>query len=283
MARFAFPLAIVCTSAVTALPAAVAGPYIETGHAPSAMVGWASEIDEIDRGPMDAADPLGGDASFGDPENALGSTAGNDVYDVVSLGDGGFASMFFELGISNGQGDDFAVFENGFYTDEGLFAELAFVEVSSNGIDFARFPAVSLTPGPVGSVGLQGVIDPTDVHNLAGRQPLGLGTGFDLSEISADALVIAQIVDLEDIRYVRVVDVVGDGSTVDARVPPSPVYDPYPTDFAAGGFDLQAIGVMHLPEPDSRAMLPAGAALLLRLAKRRARLARAVRHSSPGA
>src|SRR5262249_33764214 len=156
------------------------------------------------------------------------------------------------------------VFENAFFAPDGLFAELAFVEVSSNGADFARFDAVSLTPAQPGSFG---AIDPTDVSNLAGKQPIDLGTGFDLAQLAGHPLVTAQILDLDEVRYVRVVDVVGNGSTFDAQDPEHAVFDPYPTAFSSGGFDLQAVGVLHVPEPGAAVSLASGAVLLLQLAR----------------
>jgi hypothetical protein len=49
-------------------------------------------------------------------------------------------------------------------------------------------------------------------------------------------------VDLQNIGFVRVVDMIGDGSETDSFG--NPIYDPYPTTGSAG-FDLDAIGVMH--------------------------------------
>jgi hypothetical protein len=136
------------------------------------------------------------------------------------------------------------VFENGFGFLGGLFGELAFVEVGTNGLDFARFAATTLNPFPVAAFD---PIDPSDHHGLAGRHPLGFGTGFDLEALAADPLVLSGAVDLLDIRYVRIVDVVGDGSFVDDEG--RPIYDPYPTAFAAGGFDLEAVGAVYVFEP----------------------------------
>jgi len=226
-----------------------AGPYTERGYAPSEVTAWATEVDSFDRGPLDIANPGGGDASFGAPENALGP-ATNDVYDVFSLGDGGFITFYVAGGIHDGPGDDFAVFENGFYAPGGLYGELAFVEVSSNGVDFVRFPATCLRSTAVAG---GGTIDPTDYHNLAGKHPLNRGTGFDLAELG-----------LSSVSYVRLVDVIGNGSTFDAAG--RKVYDPYPTAYASGGFDADALAV---PEPDPSAALAAGALAVSALALRR--------------
>jgi hypothetical protein len=156
------------------------------------------------------------------------------------------------------------VYENGFFAPGGLYGELAFVEVSSNGVDFARFPAACLRATPVAG---GGVIDPTDYHNLAGKHPLNQGTGFDLAELAAHPLVAAGKLDLARVAYVRLVDVIGNGSTLDAAN--RPVYDPYPTPFESGGFDADAVGVLHLPEPDRAAGLFAGSLALRVLLRRR--------------
>lgn len=246
---------------------ALAGPYTESGHAPSAMLEWAAEVEDFVRGPLDIAQPGGGNASHGQPEDALGPASGTDVLDTVSLGDGGSITLFFPGGIADAPGDDFAVFENAFYSVEGLFGELAFVEVSSNGSDYARFDPISLIAAPVPAFGS---FDPTDVRSLAGKQPIDRGTGFDLTALAGHPLVTSQLLDLQDVAYVRVVDVVGDGSRLDSLG--QPIYDPYPTPFAEGGFDLQGIGVLHpVPEPEAAASLVAGAIAMMFIDRSRAR------------
>jgi hypothetical protein len=245
---------------------ASAGPFSDPGHPPESMLSWATEVDEFVRGPMDAAMPGLGLASFGFPENTLGE-AFLVSFDVVSLGDGGWITLYFGAGIEDGAGDDFAVYENGFYAPGGFFGEFAFVEVSTNGVDFVRFAAESLQGFPV-----EGgeVVDPTDYGNFAGDQVSGLGTGFDLAELSSDALVVSGLLDLSDVRYVRIVDVVGDGSTLDHWG--LPVYDPYPTAFSSGGFDLEAVGVLNeAPEPAFSSALGMGALALAFAARRRSR------------
>lgn len=260
---------LILASAVLGSGPAVAGPYDEPGHDPLDMQAWATEVVGLVRGPMDVAQPELGLASFGTPELALGAATG-DSLDVVSLGDGGLLTLFFESGIGDGPGNDFAVWENGFFGPSGLFAELAFVEVSSNGVDFVRFEAISLRDTPVG--GFE-AIDPTDDRNLAGDQPIDLGTGFDLSELHQTS---PALLDLNDVRYVRVVDVIGNGSTFDAEG--WPIYDPYSTAFASGGFDLQAVGVIHpAPEPGSVALLATGIAGLVSLARHRGPSGRCLR------
>jgi hypothetical protein len=250
---------------------ALAGPYTASGHSPGAMIDWAREVVAFTRGPLDIVSPGGGNASFGLPEYALGPATG-DTFDVVSLGDGGSITLAFDFGIGDHPGDDFAVFENGFQSPNGFFGEFAFVEVSSNGSDFARFPAIALQAIPVPD---GGTVDPTDYANLAGRHALGVGTGFDLADLAEHPLAIGGQLDLSDVAYVRIVDVIGDGSTLDDDG--EPVYDPYPTAYAVGGHDLEAVGVIHAPEADGRAMFFAAASFLGVLSRRRKPACRAPR------
>jgi len=233
---------------------AAAGPYTEAGYDPSLMAAWASSVVEVVRGPMDVAQPGLGNAGFGAETNALGPS-GSGPFDVVSLGDGGHITLHFDTGIGDGPGDDFAVYENGFWTLDGLFAELAFVEVSTDGVVFQRFDSTSLRTTPVSGPNGE-VVDPTDYHNFAGKHARGEGTGFDLAELG-----------LGGVSYVRFVDAIGDGSTQDHLG--AAVYDPYQTPFDSGGFDLDAVGVLHLPEPGGAALLGSGLATLVGLARRR--------------
>jgi hypothetical protein len=274
MRRIAALAAAWCTFAAAS---AAAGPYTEAGYDSSLMVAWATEVEAIVRGPVHIANPGLGLASFGSPELALGPANDDpdDPYDVVSLGDGGSLTLYFETGIGDGPGDDFAVYENGFFVPSagGLHAELAFVEVSSDGASFARFPATSLNGVPVASFD---TLDPSDYHNLAGKHELTLGTGFDLDDLAGDPLVSSGALLLHDVRYVRLIDVVGDGSRLDRLA--NPIYDPYSTPFPAGGFDAEAVGVLHeAPEPGAIGMLAAGSGLLAVLSRRRAHARRCAR------
>lgn len=202
---------------------------------------WATEI-VVERGYLNKADTnyfLDGTnrASFGQDSFALGP-ASVGTYDVVSLGDGGVATLKFGVAISNGPGFDFAVFENSF-TDS--FLELAFVEVSSDGEHFYRFPSISNT-SVVSQIGSFSSIDARNIHNLAGKYRGGYGTPFDLEELDD-----AEFLDKNYIVYVRIVDVVGSIlesiATVDSEG--HIVNDPFPTPFETGGFDLDAIGVIN--------------------------------------
>jgi len=117
------------------------------------FLAWATGVDLV-RGMADISDPTKGYASYGTPEVALGM-AGNGV---VSLGDGGVATLTFDAPIANGDGYDFAVFENSF---SDTFLELGFVEVSSDGDNFFRFDAVSETQTDT-QVGGFGSVDTTN-------------------------------------------------------------------------------------------------------------------------
>jgi hypothetical protein len=175
---------------------------------------------------------------------------------VVSLGDGGSITLGFDYAIANGVGPDFCVFENGFGVGERVFGELAYVEVSSNGTDFFRFPSVSLTPADPAAgdqVPTFGTIDPTDVHNLAGKHGAMTGTPFDLAELAG----ISPLLNVNRVTCVRITDVVGRIDTAGGYVPAldslgNAINDPYPTPFTSGGFDLDAVGVLQMgivPEP----------------------------------
>ncbi|RYM36111.1 T9SS type A sorting domain-containing protein [Brumimicrobium glaciale] len=204
------------------------------------FVGWATNV-EIERGFIDISDTTvyydgSNKATFGSPANAIGS-ASNITTDCVSLGDSGIAIVTFDSPIFNGSGPDFAVFENGL---SNTFLELGHVEVSSDGINYVRFPSHSETQTntPIGSFGM---LEPTYLHNLAGKYKVGFGTPFDLEELK-DSLAL----DITHISHVKIIDVVGalDGSgTMDAYG--NKINDPYPTPFASGGFDLNAVGVIH--------------------------------------
>ena len=201
------------------------------------FVAWATSV-VLTRGPQDISNPNSPLASFGEETNAIGPATPNNSMDAVSLGDGGSALVTFERPIQNGEGPDFAVFENDI---NGGFLELAFVEVSSDGVHFVRFPATSLTQTET-QTGSFALTDPTFINNLAGKFQIGYGTPFDLEELADSANI-----NIDSIVYVRIIDVVGNidpqYATYDAFG--HIVNDPWPTDFASCGFDLTGVGVIH--------------------------------------
>lgn len=208
----------------------------------SVFIGWATGINVV-RGPQDIANPTGPLATTGDPNNALGGPTGTGV---VCLGDGGSATLTFGFPIANGPGFDFAVFENGF---SDTFLELAFVEVSSDGINFFRFPSHSETQTAT-QVGGFGAVDCRYINNLAGKYRANFGTPFDLSDIPNNALL-----DKDNITHVKIIDVIGTINPLYATHDShgNIVNDPYPTPFGSSGFDLNGIGVINkrtLSNPD---------------------------------
>jgi hypothetical protein len=195
---------------------------------------WAS-ASSIVRGNQDITDSSLGLTSVGTNNSA---TEKSGINGVVSLGDGGIATLTFNSFITNGNGADFAVFENSFSDD---FLELAFVEVSSDGINFYRFEAVSLTSTEVQTEGF-GLTDPTNIYNLAGKYRAQYGTPFDLEE-----LIGITGLNVNAISHVRIIDVIGNINSTYASSDSQGhiINDPWPTPFASGGFDLDAVGVIN--------------------------------------
>lgn len=200
----------------------------------SALIGWATEA-TITRGYLNIQNPGLGTASYGTEADALGYPDGTAV---VSLGDGGEAVLNFQSPIINGTGPDFAVFENGFADH---YMEFAFVEVSSDGVNFFRFDAVSETPTDDQITNFT-FSDCAYIHNLAGKYRQNYGTPFDLEELNG---IVG--LDVNAITHIRLIDVVGTidpaYATYDSQG--NIINDPFPTEFESGGFDLDAIGVIH--------------------------------------
>jgi len=210
----------------------------------SIFVSWANTC-TIARGYINITDTTAtfnnsNRASVGEADLATGMA---ENY-VVSLGDKGQAILTFPNGIGDGNGFDFAVFENGFAAlDEPgkYYLELAFVEVSSDGQHFVRFPATSNIPAAP-QTGSFDNLDPTLIHNLAGKYEVHYGTPFDLQDL-ADSTGI----DLNQVTHVKIIDVGGTTSpeyaSLDAQG--NIINDPFPTAFHSGGFDLDAVGVIN--------------------------------------
>ena len=200
----------------------------------SIFIGWATEC-TVTRGYQDISDVTLGITSVGDSSFALEKAGINGV---ISLGDGGSAILTFNRPITNGAGWDFAVFENSF---NDLFLELAFVEVSSDGINYVRFPAISNTQDTIQVDGF-GELDATKINNFAGKYRGNYGTPFDLEELRYSPQL-----NIDSITHIKIVDVVGciqsQYATRDSQG--KIVNDPWPTPFPSGGFDLDALGVIH--------------------------------------
>ncbi|PXY39942.1 secretion protein [Flavobacterium cheongpyeongense] len=199
------------------------------------FINWATGITVV-RGPQDIAISNSPLATAGTPSDGMkGGTSGSSI---VSLGDGGSATLTFDTPITNGSGYDFAVFENGF---SDTFLELAFVEVSSDGANFFRFPSHSETQTAT-QVGGFGTLDCRYINNLAGKYRANFGTPFDLSDIPDNALL-----DKDNITHVRIIDVIGTINALYASYDSrgNIINEPYSTPFPSGGFDLNGVGVIN--------------------------------------
>ncbi len=183
-----------------------------------------------------------------------GATMGST--DVVVLGLTGRITVGFDVVITDKPGYDFIVFENPFFIGSTslVFAELVHVEVSTDGVNFARFPGISTTAQPV--LPYRG-IHPENCTRFAGVKPVYAniddntldpfnpsvagGDPFDLADLFTHPLVQAGIVDLERIHFIRLIDVQGDGTEYDAAG--NPIYDS--TGGGINGADIDAIAVLH--------------------------------------
>ncbi len=200
------------------------------------FVAWATGWENLTYG-------TGVDDTWKTPGKALGKAAGTSA-DIVCLGNGGSITMTFDTPIVNGTGSDFAVFENSF---NDTFLELAYVEVSADGTNWYRFANDSQTSGPVDSYAMDHPMDASNIDGLAGKYRQGYGTPFDLANLG-----------LPEISYVRILDIIGDGTYLDTSG--DVIYDPYPTT-GSGGFDLDAVGVLHqspVPVPGAVWLLGSG-------------------------
>ncbi|HUH75412.1 MAG TPA: T9SS type A sorting domain-containing protein [Chitinophagales bacterium] len=209
------------------------------------FVNWATAC-TLERGFQNIANPSLGLASVGDENSPIGKVTGA----VLSLGDGGQATLTFEYPIYNDKGADFAIFENGFLESNGserAFLELAFVEVSSDGSHFVRFPAVSNVENAVQIAGFAN-INAREIHNFAGKYISNYGTPFDLEDLKFE-----EGLDVNHITHVRIIDVVGSIDPMYASYDSQGniVNDPFPTPFSSSGFDLTGVGVIHQKTPTS--------------------------------
>jgi len=245
-----------------------AGPYsgpTDTTHAidpaipsnSSRFVEWANAIDAA----RTYFAPRGSTAISLTGYNCLGDL---DAGQIANGDSPGYLTVTFPTGIRNGRGADFAVFENGFTygSPNGLFMELAYVDVSSNGVDFVRFPSISTNTAPVAGSGAFAGFDTSNVYNLAGKHAAGYGTPFDLSDLLDAPSVQSGLVNLNNIQYVRLFDIPGNGSFLDSLG--NPILDNWLTT-GTGGFDFrlpagQGVGVLNaVPEPCGLLLLASAA------------------------
>lgn len=200
----------------------------------SAFVAWATGCTVI-IGLQDISNQSLGFANSGDSSMALGQAGTNGT---VSLGDGGEAILTFANPVTDGAGWDFAIFENSF---SNTFLELAYVEVSSDGINYFRFPSTSYTQDTL-QVGGFGSIDATQIDNLAGKYEALYGTPFDLNQLTGQPGLNTNAV-----THIKVIDVVGSIQDMYVRYDShgNKINDPWTTPFPSSGFDLDAVGVIH--------------------------------------
>ncbi len=192
--------------------------------------GYARDNDGNPSSVRDAV--VGAPASFDPDEFPVGH--------ILSLGNGGSIVLEMDDAIVNKPGPDFAVFENGFEFN-GIFAELAFVEVATTTNAWARFPVTSFSTN---SLAAFATINATHVDGVAGKHALEYGTPFDLAWLINDTNVLSGAVNLQQITYVRIVDVEGGGVSVDQFG--HAIYDSFAIGNAsADGFDLRGVGVIH--------------------------------------
>lgn len=235
MKRFFLFLFLPATLAAQFAPAAGQPGSTAIKKDSSIIINWANACN-VNRGLQDISNPGLGLTTVGENSNAIGAA---DVNGVISLGDGGSAILTFPQAIRNGSGFDFCVFENSF--DPG-FLELAFVEVSSDGINFTRFPAVSNTQNTVQIGPFDTSNDAAKLNNLAGKYIGGYGVPFDLQELSG---IVG--LDIDHITHVKIMDVVGCIQPSFARYDKNNniINDLWSTPFPSGGFDLDAVGVIN--------------------------------------
>jgi hypothetical protein len=222
--------------------------------------------------------PGDGYAFFPDPLLSLGgprgATAGQGSLDVVSLGVQGELVLGFAAGqaLTDGPGDDLIVFENAVVAGGTYhFAELVRVGVSTDGLRYAFFPTWCGLTDPAGPYS---PIDVSVLSGFAGVQPVSADVGgdgepgngvdpfdpaaaggdaFDLAGLADNPLVTSGAVDLGRIYYVKLRDVLGDGTESDDLG--NPVYDPtgnmtLPPDNYPTSADIDAIAVVNgLPAP----------------------------------
>ena len=204
-------------------------------HKDSSVIAFWADDAVVTRGPLDIQNVALGFASYGVDANAIGPADGASF---VSLGDGGEVVLTFPFPISDDIGPDFCVFENGFADH---YMELAFVEVSSDGINYFRFDAISEIPLDT-QVSNFTTTNCAYIHNLAGKYRVGYGTPFDLSELSGETGL-----DIQNVTHVKLIDCIGIINPTYASLDSQGgiINDPYPTDFPEGGFDLDGVGVIN--------------------------------------
>ena len=215
---------------------------------------------------------------------------------LLALGHGASITLTFGRQVPHGPGWDFAVFNNAFQSmspdladraggtnyvyfnsgtnrvpvargDNFVWCKTAFVDVSSDATNWARFPATYLNTDVLFQASVPDdpdhwlSQDMTMIDGLAGKFILQYGTPFSLSALTNDPNVVSNLVNLNNIRYIRLTDVIGDGSTADQYG--NPIYSPYydgsqlpalvaAPDSSTDGFCLRGVAILEFPIPTIR-------------------------------
>lgn len=139
------------------------------------------------------------------PDVVLGPPRGRGTFDgstdVLSLGRGG--SIVVEVGteIVDGEGADFVVFENAFYTAGTMtpFADPGFVAVSEDGESFVELPcAATAAPGYEGCAGVEPVLANVDLAEGDGSVAFEPDAGGDRFDLAAFGIGRARFVRIRD-------------------------------------------------------------------------------------
>lgn len=207
---------------------------------------WGNDF-SLNLGWINALDTNLGKVQFYNPLHAQGKADGF----IISLGDGGEIVYSFANPIINGEGYDFAIFENGFANPaeaNEAFLELAEVSVSENGIHYVKFPSNCLLDTTTQIPGFGVYSDCRKINNLAGKYLLNYGTPFDLEVFS-----MLSSINVMNIHYVKIKDVVGsvDETVCTRDADNRKINDPFPTPFISAGFDIDAIGIINPKYPTS--------------------------------
>jgi hypothetical protein len=233
--------------------------------APAASAQFATQVVDYSPGTL-------GSGEVSTTANVLGGPVGGGLAtgstDVLSLGEGGSVTLGFDVTIADGPGVDFTVFENAIEFGD-VFAEVFFVEVSTDGSVFARFPTSYVGPQdppdftlmPYGTYDGFGGHQPVLANVFTGaNDPFDParsgGESFDLAALADRPEVLSGAVDLAQIHFVRLVDApTGGGSTDSAG---HPVFDSRNNPTGANSADVDAVAVIqhtgtlspHQPEVD---------------------------------
>jgi len=212
---------------------------------------------------------------------------------VLALGHGASITITFGGSVPYGPAGNFAVFGNAFldmssalagrgggtnhvYYNSGtnlvpvargynfIWTKLAFVDVSSDDTNWARFPATYLNTDLLFEATVPDSTqhwisqDPTMIDGLAGKTVLQYGTPFSLAVLTNNPSVLSGAVNLNNVRYIRFTDVIGGGSTTDQFG--NAIYSPYydgtqlpalvaAPDSATDGFCLRGVATLVVPTP----------------------------------